>query len=256
MELAIFNKIILGFSLFSILIFINLLFFRAPYGRFSSKAWGFTISHKVAWVMMEYPTVFLFLALYLIGNRKTEITPLVFSALWMFHYLHRTFIYPFMVKRSAPWSLTIAFFGMFFQIVNVYIQARWIFTLSPDDMYTPFWLLTPPFIVGVSLFFIGQIINKSSDRILQNLRSSNSSSLEYKIPYGGLFRFISCPNYFGETLIWLGWAIMLWAPAGFVFFLWTFANLFPRALAYHKWYLKKFEGEYPKNRKAFIPFII
>ncbi|NCX59507.1 MAG: hypothetical protein EBW90_14155, partial [Rhodobacteraceae bacterium] len=33
------------------------------------------------------------------------------------------------------------------------------------------------------------------------------------------------------------------------------ANLFPRAIANHKWYQSKFEN-YPKNRQAIIPGII
>ena len=35
----------------------------------------------------------------------------------------------------------------------------------------------------------------------------------------------------------------------------TLANLLPRGLSHHHWYLEKFE-DYPKNRKAFIPFLL
>jgi len=42
---------------------------------------------------------------------------------------------------------------------------------------------------------------------------------------------------------------------GLVFFLWTAANLAPRAFSTHKWYLSTFP-DYPKNRKALIPFIV
>jgi protein-S-isoprenylcysteine O-methyltransferase Ste14 len=77
----------------------------------------------------------------------------------------------------------------------------------------------------------------------------------YKIPHGGLYRWISCPNYFGELLEWTGWAIATWSLAGFSFALWTFANLVPRALSNHKWYRQKF-ADYPKNRKAIIPYIL
>ncbi|MGL5956334.1 MAG: 3-oxo-5-alpha-steroid 4-dehydrogenase, partial [Brevinema sp.] len=41
----------------------------------------------------------------------------------------------------------------------------------------------------------------------------------------------------------------------FAFFLWTVANLLPRALTSHRWYLDHFP-DYPKDRKALIPFLL
>ena len=76
----------------------------------------------------------------------------------------------------------------------------------------------------------------------------------YKIPRGGLYRWISCPNYFGETIEWIGWAIATWSLPGLTFAVWTFANLAPRAHAHHKWYHKNFK-DYPIRRKAFIPWV-
>jgi hypothetical protein len=42
---------------------------------------------------------------------------------------------------------------------------------------------------------------------------------------------------------------------GLVFALWTAANLVPRALKHHTWYRKTF-AEYPRVRKAIIPFVL
>ena len=66
---------------------------------------------------------------------------------------------------------------------------------------------------------------------------------------------MSSPNYLGEMIEWLGWAIMTWSLAGLVFFFWTVANLLPRAVANHKWYKKKFP-DYPSDRKAIIPYLL
>ncbi|MHA1318096.1 MAG: hypothetical protein ACTSQ6_11365, partial [Candidatus Heimdallarchaeaceae archaeon] len=58
----------------------------------------------------------------------------------------------------------------------------------------------------------------------------------------------------GEITEWVGWAIMTFSIPGLVFAFWTIANLAPRARSNHKWYLENFP-DYPKNRKALIPFI-
>ena len=52
---------------------------------------------------------------------------------------------------------------------------------------------------------------------------------------------------------WIGFALMCWSLPSLLFAIWTIANLFPRAIAQHKWYKNKFD--YPPNRKAIIPYI-
>jgi hypothetical protein len=47
---------------------------------------------------------------------------------------------------------------------------------------------------------------------------------------------------------------MTWSLAGVAFALWTACNLIPRAKVTHEWYLNKFD-DYPKERRALIPFI-
>jgi hypothetical protein len=48
---------------------------------------------------------------------------------------------------------------------------------------------------------------------------------------------------------------MAWNLPAFSFALWTAVNLIPRALDHHRWYLKTFP-DYPKERKAVIPFLV
>jgi len=77
----------------------------------------------------------------------------------------------------------------------------------------------------------------------------------YKIPTGFLFRWVSCPNHFGEIVEWVGFSILIGALPGWSFALWTFVNLVPRTLDHHRWYKAKF-GNYPSERKAVIPFLL
>lgn len=75
----------------------------------------------------------------------------------------------------------------------------------------------------------------------------------YQLPYGGLYKLVSCPNYLGETIEWTGYAITTGSWAGSAFALYTFANLAPRAQQHHQWYKQRF-ADYPAGRKAYIPY--
>ncbi|MFN0215452.1 MAG: 3-oxo-5-alpha-steroid 4-dehydrogenase [Saprospiraceae bacterium] len=96
-------------------------------------------------------------------------------------------------------------------------------------------------------------INWHSDNILLRLRKPDTTG--YAIPQGGLFKWVSCPNHFGEMLEWIGFALMSWCLPALSFAVWTIANLAPRALAHHRWYKATFE-DYPKERKTLVPFIV
>jgi steroid 5-alpha reductase family enzyme len=110
--------------------------------------------------------------------------------------------------------------------------------------------LTAPFLIGITLWTIGFCVNLSSDNILRNLRQTPG----YKIPHGGLFRYVSCANFTGEIFEWFGFAIASQSLAGWAFLAFVCANLIPRACSHHSWYIEKFE-DYPKGRRAVFPFI-
>ena len=145
----------------------------------------------------------------------------------------------------------IAGIGNYFGKQEIDLNGRYIFKFAPT--YSIDWFCDPRFILGVLIFFIGFYINLHSDRILRNLRAPGESG--YKIPYGGFFKFVSCPNYMGEIIEWAGFAIATWSLPGLSFALWTIANLAPRAISHHKWYKKTF-SDYPTDRKAILPFIL
>jgi 3-oxo-5-alpha-steroid 4-dehydrogenase 1 len=106
--------------------------------------------------------------------------------------------------------------------------------------------------VGVALFAAGFFTHVWADRGLRRLRMPGEEG--YKVPRGGLFEYISSPNYFGEILEWSGWALAAWSLPGLAFALFTVANLVPRAHANRAWYQQTFP-DYPKERKRVIPFI-
>lgn len=238
-----------GFS--SIIFFLVLLKITAGYGMHVSKKWGPAINDKLGWVVMEIPTVIIYFIYYIIGDHNIGLMSQIFLLIWMLHYCQRTFIFPLLIRGKRPMPITIIILGITFNGINTYLQARWLYHFS--NPYTNEWIINPLFIIGMIIFFIGFVINLHSDHIIRNLRQPGET--EFRIPYGGMFKYVSSPSYFGEITEWIGWAIMTWSIPGLIFAVWTFANLAPRARSTHKWYIKTF-SDYPSNRKALIPFII
>jgi 3-oxo-5-alpha-steroid 4-dehydrogenase 1 len=250
-EQSFFHDLIAGWFSLAIVVFLSLLFFAAPYGRYLRSGWGLAVNNRLGWVIMEAAAPLAFAVCFVLGTQANTITTLVFLGLWEAHYIHRAFIYPFSLrKRSRGMPLIIIGFGLLFNIGNAYLNGRYIFSFSGG--YGNEWLYDPRFIAGVALFITGFIINRQADRTLHNLGKSADSG--YKIPYGGLYRWISCPNYFGEVIIWLGWALATWSLPGLAFAVWTAANLIPRARSHHAWYRKNF-ADYPPRRRALLPGI-
>ncbi len=127
-----------------------------------------------------------------------------------------------------------------------------------SDYEHDFWLY---YIFGLITFLCGMYINIFSDYSMIKQRNENKSSeTKYIIPRGFMYELISCPNYFGELIEWLGFFVLSNSFSGFVFFVSTFANLFPRALQYHQWYKTKFKEQFTTDkklacRKAIVPFM-
>lgn len=231
--------------------FVLLLWVNAPYGRFVRDGWGPTIAARPAWILFESPAVMVFAAVYLAGDHAFELAPLMLLGAWQFHYVLRAFVFPLRIRETGKRiPVVIVVMAIVFNVLNAYVNARWISHLGS---YPDAWLVSAPFLTGFAIFAGGWLINQHADRVLHKLRKPGES--HYSIPRGGMYRFISCPNYFGEMLEWAGWAVMTWSLAGLAFAVFTVANLLPRALATHRWYRQKFP-DYPGSRRAVIPFLI
>ena len=236
----------------AIVTFPVLLRVKAPYGRHTTNSWGPTMNNKWAWFIMEVPVIIMFSWLLLSGPNIISLPVYIFYGAFMLHYIHRVFIFPLRLKSNGKrMPVAVVAMAFFFNICNGFFNGYWFGYLSPA--YTTDWLKDPRFIIGAILFITGMLINLFADQKLLSLRKGGKKG--YYIPYGGLFNYISSPNLFGEIIEWLGWAMMSWCLPSFSFALWTLANLLPRALDHHRWYKKRFP-EYPKDRKAVIPFIL
>ena len=231
------------------IIFILLIFLSAPYGRHTRKGWGLMIPAKISWIIMEMPSLAIPVVLLFYAD-TISIVAIIFLIIWQMHYFQRTIIFPLLIKPgAAPMPILIVLFSITFNLINSFINGYFIFFLSS---YSTDWLHSPQFVTGIIIFFSGYYINLKSDSILRNLRKPGETG--YKIPQGGMYKYISSPNYFGEILEWTGWAILTWSLPGLAFMLFTMANLIPRAMTHHLWYRENF-ANYPNNRKIIFPFI-
>ncbi|CAI2316693.1 unnamed protein product [Caenorhabditis sp. 36 PRJEB53466] len=232
----------------------------AEYGRYGSaekkkkkekeKTSGWTVQSDVGWMLQESPAFFIPLFFYWTDEHQSAFG-LFLTALLLFHYTYRTFIYPFLVRSVSRTPLRIVAMGYVLCTWNGFIQSVWNAHFQPDyDEFYPQFLIY----IGVFLFFTGFVIHVISDVRLISLRSYRNPST-YSIPNGLLFRWISCPNYFGECLEWIGFAVAARSFPAIAFAFFTVSRLAPRAFSHHKWYSERFGDEYPKERKALIPFV-
>lgn len=252
MDVKLFYHLVYIWIAIASVIFFVLLFVPAPYGRFTRSNWGIMINNRLGWIIMETPSLVAFCYFVFTGSAPKNAFILFFSSLWIIHYVHRSFIFPFRIKPvNKKMPLLVALMAVFFNCMNGFFNGYYLGNLyTANDAYS---IQDPKLLVGLVLFFFGMAVNLHSDQVLINLRKNNISG--YQIPHGGFFKWVTSPNYFGEIIEWLGFALMVNSLPAFSFFIWTVANLVPRALDNHAWYKNHFE-DYPADRKAVIPFLL
>lgn len=243
-----------------IVVFIGAAFVKSPYGRFASDNWGINLSPRVGWFLMELPATLSFVFFYFQGRNRFEIVPLFFLFVWLVHYGNRGFVFPHLIRRpkgaSASFSITIVVMGWLVTTLHGYLNAAFISDLGPH--FTLDWFADPRFIFGISVYYASFALNIHSDAIVRNLRSIEEverGDKAYRIPRGGLFRFVTNPSYLTEITAFTGFAIATWSLGATFILLITIANLVPRAFQTHRWYQAKF-ADYPSERRVLIPFVL
>ena len=246
-----FNAVLLAMALLAAVVFVALFRVTAPYGMAFSGKWGPSLSNRTAWVLMEAPA-FVVMALIWGSAPAAGTAAAVMAALYMAHYFQRSFIFPLLMRGKSRMPVCIMAMGMLFNAINAYLIGAWLFHIAPP--YPDSWLRSPQFVAGTLLFLAGMWINLDSDRRVRRLRKPGDT--RHYIPRGGMFRFVTSANYFGELTEWVGFAILTWSAPGALFALWTFANLAPRARKLHQRYIDEFGEQYEKlGRRYILPFI-
>ena len=237
----------------AVIVHVTMFFITVPFGRHTSERWGVSINNKLAWFIMELPSLSIMVYFLFWGGHSFQSYVWILFVLWIIHYFNRTWIYPFRIRstpKKMPLAVTVS--GVFFNIVNAGLNGYYLSELASAEQYNGHWLLSISFLAGAILFVCGILINWKADSMLIHLRKPGETG--YKVPTGFLFDYISSPNLFGEITEWTGFALMAQNLPAFTFMIWTLANLVPRAKNHHDWYHLNF-SDYPPERKIVFPFI-
>lgn len=249
-----YNIVLQAMTVLAVIVYIALQYFKAGYGFLRTPQWGPTVPNRVGWVLMEAPVFIAMLLFYLTAADTGQPVITLITAFFLLHYFQRSFIFPLLIKGKGRMPVSIILMGVTFNLINVYMLGSWLFLHAPDGRYGTEWLTSPQFIAGTVIFFAGMFINIQSDRIIRNLRKPGDN--RHYIPKGGMFRYVSSANYFGEITEWFGFAILTWSLPGAIFCIWTFANLAPRANSLYEKYTEEFGEEFTSlKRKRVLPFI-
>ncbi|MFE3292246.1 3-oxo-5-alpha-steroid 4-dehydrogenase [Rhodococcus sp. NPDC059234] len=244
---------------FAAFVIVGSFFAQSSYGRFSQANLGFNLNPKLGWWLMEIPATVVFLVFYLTGPNRFEPTSLVLAAIWLMHYANRGWFFPLAIRqvpgKRSTFNISVIVMGMLVTSMHGYLNGA-LFSHDYFGQYGTDWLTDPRFLVGLVVYLTGFALLVSSESIVRNLRDKkNPGAAEYRIPFGGGFRFVTSPAYLGELIAWSGFALLTWALPGVVILLITAGNLIPRAFATHQWYQEKFT-DYPTDRKALVPYLV
>jgi hypothetical protein len=209
------------------------------------------VDNRLGWFLMEVVVLVAFWRIIVRSGHLLSRPALIMALLFTAHYLNRALVFPFRLRtRGKRMPVVIMLAAVGFNLVNG-TMLGW--QLAWRGAYPPSWLTDPRFGLGLGAFVAGLAINWWADRRLIGLRKPGESG--YRIPRGGLFELVSCPNHLGEIIEWAGFAVLTWSLPGLAFAFWTAANLIPRSLAHHRWYRERF-ADYPDRRKAVLPGLL
>lgn len=248
----------LAFAIVAVTV-VGALFVQTPYGRFADGRYGISLDPRLGWFLMELPASVAFLFFYARGPERGQPFALFMLCVWIFHYANRGFVMPALMRvpkgQASSFSLMVVLIGWAVTSLHGYLNGAWASQFAPMSRQGFAWFADPRFIVGFALYAAAMSANIRSDSIVRNLRTREEVAQgvkRYRIPSGGLFRFVSNPSYLTELVAWTGFAIFTWSLAGVYILAISMANLIPRAIATDRWYREKFP-DYPAGRRILIP---
>ncbi|KAL4441371.1 hypothetical protein ABPG74_013666 [Tetrahymena malaccensis] len=223
---------------------------------------------QLGWTTVFYaeylgPIIF-YGAFYLIGRSRGEMSTSqnIGLTLGVLHYVKRILetLYIHVFSRdSMPLASCWKNFLHYWIFFGTFIGVEY-FMYYKDPGYNN---LTKGIWVGLWALF--EFLNFQCHKTLSNIRTEvpsktledgSSVNKRRKIPTGWGFDQVSCANYLWETLAWVAFSGFSRCYTSYFFTAVSFYQMFVWALGKQRRYKKEFGKEFPRGRKAIIPFVI
>lgn len=227
------------------------------------KDLGPQISWKMVFVLEYLGPLLIFPAFWLgqraiygrvtpVGSRAAEHQAGLVLA-WVVHYAKREFETLF-VHRFSHATMPLSNLAKNCSYYWGFAAAVAYFAMHP--LYTP--ASDAAYATGLVAFYFCEAGNMWCHFALRALRPAGSTVR--RIPFGGPFEYVSCPNYTTEILAWVGFNTACPTAWGWAFAACGAAQMWVWAGGKHRNYRKEFDGKdgrplYPPSRKAMIPFL-
>lgn len=180
------------------------------------------------------------------------------------HYIYRAILSPIIAPSMSPIHPLIWVCALAFQVTNGLSIGGFLGGHGPIESSS--WHQADfRIFLGLAVWTLGAAGNIYHDEVLRQIRRPSKSSQKnpdvkkvYKIPEGGLFKYVLYPHYLFEWIEWLGfWIICGWTcvPAR-NFLINEIAAMLPRAVSGKEWYIERFGREKVGGRKAILPGVL
>jgi len=183
------------------------------------------------------------------GETPLNDTQKIAFMLWMVHYTKRLlesiFVHEFGTLTMPIFNLfkNCAYYWSFAAAVGYNVNI-------PNPTPLPSWHV----FVGFPWFCTFMILNFICHMRLKYMRPKGTN--DFVIPHGGLFEYITCPNYFCEIMTWFGFNILTgFTIAGVAFNIVGTLQMLQWATQRRDKYKKLFGSKWPNKRYVLFPFI-
>ncbi|KAF7796032.1 hypothetical protein EIP86_007202 [Pleurotus ostreatoroseus] len=189
-----------------------------------------------------------------------------YETLFVHRFSHGTMPFNFVFRKCVPKPRSSLTWGM---LITSFSSAHYHLLGGLGlayPVYSPTYSAASPYIRGtirddpkflwacIAVWLFAELSNLKTHIALRNLRPPGST--KRAIPYGYGFDLVSYPNYTFEILGWIVVSVMTGSYGSWVFTIAGAGTMINWALNKHQKYKKDFGKEYPKHRKAIIPFVL